>query len=177
MRVNMVPRDGGNQFHGQFFGNFAGESFTSDNCDSPGFVIGVAQPCTRSNLTGSTTFNPATRSPTSTSIQKIWDFNPVDRRADQARQALVPLHLPALGHREDHGRQLSPTRTLAVRLRARHRRSPASTMATSCSNAARVSVGGQQQRQDLGLPRQPDGSIAITGASPPPSRPRRRRSR
>ena len=26
MRVNMVPRDGGNQFHGQFFGNYAGES-------------------------------------------------------------------------------------------------------------------------------------------------------
>ena len=35
MRVNMVPRDGGNQFHGQFFGNYAGESFTSDNCGSP----------------------------------------------------------------------------------------------------------------------------------------------
>ena len=50
MRVNMVPRDGGNAFHGQFFGNFAGENFTADNCKSPG----IGLPCTRSNLTGST---------------------------------------------------------------------------------------------------------------------------
>src|SRR5918995_2425978 len=47
MRVNMVPRDGGNQFRGQIFGNWASESFTSDNCNSPGFVNGVAQPCER----------------------------------------------------------------------------------------------------------------------------------
>ncbi len=76
MRVNMVPRDGGNQFRGQMFGNFAAESWTSDNCGSPGFVNGVLQPCTRSNLAGSTTFNANNRLTNVDEIQKIWDVNP-----------------------------------------------------------------------------------------------------
>ena len=54
MRVNMVPRDGGNCFRGSAVFNYAGESFGSDNCGSPG----IGQPCTRSNLSGSKTFNP-----------------------------------------------------------------------------------------------------------------------
>src|SRR5688500_12773175 len=58
MRVNMVPRDGGNSFRGTAVFNYAGENFGSDNCGSPGFVNGVLQPCTRSNLSGSKTFNP-----------------------------------------------------------------------------------------------------------------------
>ena len=76
MRVNMVPRDGGNTFRGQFFGNFATESFTSDNCGSPGLVDGVRQPCTRSNLSGSTTFNRNNTLTNVDEIQKIWDVNP-----------------------------------------------------------------------------------------------------
>src|SRR5262245_20011081 len=76
MRVNMVPRDGGNQFHGQFFGNYAGESFTADNCNSDGFVNGVAQPCTRSNLTGSTTYNQNNVLTNVDVVQKIYDVNP-----------------------------------------------------------------------------------------------------
>src|SRR4051794_4104557 len=36
MRVNMVPKDGGNTFHGTFFGNFAPNSWASDNCDAGG---------------------------------------------------------------------------------------------------------------------------------------------
>jgi hypothetical protein len=72
MRVNMVPRDGGNQFRGQVFGNWAGENFGSDNCGSPG----VGQPCTRSNLTGSTTFNPNNRLTNVEEIIKIFDINP-----------------------------------------------------------------------------------------------------
>jgi hypothetical protein len=72
MRVNMVPRDGGNQFHGQFFGNYAGENFTSDNCGSPG----VGLPCTRSNLSGSTTFNPNNTLTNVDEVKKIWDINP-----------------------------------------------------------------------------------------------------
>src|SRR6188472_2579172 len=52
MRVNMVPRDGGNSFRGNVVMNYAGEDFGSDNCGSPGFVNGVLQPCTRSNLSG-----------------------------------------------------------------------------------------------------------------------------
>jgi len=44
MRVNMVPRDGGNEFHGQFTGNYAGADFASDNCKVENGV------CSRSNL-------------------------------------------------------------------------------------------------------------------------------
>src|SRR5438876_2683542 len=40
MRVNMVPKDGSNKFHGVLFGNFAPESWSSDNCGSPGFTNG-----------------------------------------------------------------------------------------------------------------------------------------
>ncbi|MGH9175837.1 MAG: hypothetical protein ACRD1H_15845, partial [Vicinamibacterales bacterium] len=72
MRVNMVPRDGGNTFRGQVFGNFATEAWTSDNCGSPG----LGQPCTRSNLTGSTTFNRNNTLTNVDEIQEIWDVNP-----------------------------------------------------------------------------------------------------
>src|SRR5215470_2610734 len=53
IRVNMVPRDGGNRFKGTAFGNYTPKSWASDNCDSPG----VGQACARSNLIGDTTFN------------------------------------------------------------------------------------------------------------------------
>ena len=72
MRVNMVPRDGGNSFRGTFIGNYAGESFGSDNCGSPG----VGQVCTRSNLSGSKTFNPNNTITNVDVIKKIWDINP-----------------------------------------------------------------------------------------------------
>jgi hypothetical protein len=72
IRVNMVPRDGGNQFHGQFTANYAGEGWGSNNCGSPG----IGQPCTRSNLTGSTTFNANNRLSNVEEIVKIWDINP-----------------------------------------------------------------------------------------------------
>jgi Carboxypeptidase regulatory-like domain len=76
MRVNMVPRDGGNSFRGSFIANYAGESFGSDNCGSAGIVNGVAQPCTRSNLSGSKTFNSTNTLTNVDVIQKIWDANP-----------------------------------------------------------------------------------------------------
>jgi len=53
IRVNMVPKDGGNRFRGTVYGNYTPESWGSDNCGSPG--VGLA--CTRVNLTGDTTFN------------------------------------------------------------------------------------------------------------------------
>jgi hypothetical protein len=53
VRVNMVPKDGGNAFRGVAFGNYTPSSWASDNCGSSG--IGLA--CSRSNLTGDTTFN------------------------------------------------------------------------------------------------------------------------
>jgi len=76
MRVNMVPKDGGNSFHGVVFGNYAPKSWASDNCNSPGFVGGVAQPCTRTELYGDTTFNANNKLTNVSVIDKIWDFNP-----------------------------------------------------------------------------------------------------
>ena len=72
MRVNMVPRDGGNTFRGMVIGNYAGESFGSDNCGSSA----IGQPCSRSNLSGSRTFNPNNRLTNVDVVQKIWDVNP-----------------------------------------------------------------------------------------------------
>jgi hypothetical protein len=72
MRVNMVPRDGGNTFRGSVVFNFAGESFGSDNCKSPG----LGQPCSRSNLSGSKTFNPNNHITNVDVIKEIWDVNP-----------------------------------------------------------------------------------------------------
>ena len=72
MRVNMVPRDGGNSFRGSVIANFAGESFTSDNCGS----AGIGQPCSRSNLSGSKTFNANNTLTNVDAIQEIWDINP-----------------------------------------------------------------------------------------------------
>ena len=72
IRVNMVPRDGGNSFRGSFIANWAGESFGSDNCGSPG----IGLPCTRTNLSGSKTFNPNNAITNVDVIQKIWDMNP-----------------------------------------------------------------------------------------------------
>ena len=72
MRVNMVPRDGGNSFRGSAIFNFADESFGSDNCGSPG----IGQACTRSNLSGSKTFNANNTITNVDVIKKIWDVNP-----------------------------------------------------------------------------------------------------
>jgi len=72
MRVNMVPRDGGNSFRGSAVFNYAGEDFGSDNCGSPG----IGQPCTRANLSGSKTFNPNNTLTNVDVIKKIWDVNP-----------------------------------------------------------------------------------------------------
>ena len=72
MRVNMVPKDGGNQFHGTVFGNYAPASWASDNCGSAGF----GQPCSRSELYGDTTFNKNNYLTNVSVLDKIWDFNP-----------------------------------------------------------------------------------------------------
>jgi hypothetical protein len=72
IRVNMVPKDGGNQFHGVVFGNYAGEKFASNNCESPG----IGQPCQRAELYGDTTFNPNNKLTNVSNLKKIWDFNP-----------------------------------------------------------------------------------------------------
>src|SRR4051812_20798334 len=73
MRVNMVPRDGGNSFHGSIPANYTPSGWASDNCGSPA----VGQACAGSNLTGDTTFNKTNNFLTNVSVlTKNYDFNP-----------------------------------------------------------------------------------------------------
>jgi hypothetical protein len=73
IRINMVPKDGGNAFRGVVFGNYTPSSSAADNCGSPG--LGLA--CSRSNLTGDTTFNKTNNFLTNVSrLTKNYDFNP-----------------------------------------------------------------------------------------------------
>lgn len=71
MRVNMVPKDGSNAFHGTVFGNFAPKSWASDNCDASagGF-------CSRPELSGDLTYNPSNKLKDVSRVDKIWDINP-----------------------------------------------------------------------------------------------------
>ena len=73
IRVNMVPRDGGNAFHGQILGNYSPAAWASDNCGS----AGIGLPCKGANLTGDTTFNKTNNFLTNVSkLTKNYDFNP-----------------------------------------------------------------------------------------------------
>ena len=65
LRINMVPKEGGNTFRGTLFGNWTGKAWQADNCRAPA----VGEPCTVSALKG--------RGITSVSVvHKIYDFNP-----------------------------------------------------------------------------------------------------
>ena len=56
----------------EVFGNYAGDNFASDNCNSPGTGL----PCAESKLSGDVTYNSGNRLTNVSDIQKIWDFNP-----------------------------------------------------------------------------------------------------
>src|SRR5258705_2887639 len=73
MRVNMVPKDGGNTFRGTVAGNYATGNWASDSCGSAG--PGLA--CSRTNLFGDTSYNKTSNFLTNVSnIDKVWDVNP-----------------------------------------------------------------------------------------------------
>ena len=80
LRVNMIPREGGNQFSGIFFMQGANGPLASDNRSDAvkNFIPRAARP--RLHLRD----------------------QPVVRRTDQARQGLVLFHLQAAGHQELH---------------------------------------------------------------------------
>ena len=139
MRVNMVPRDGGNPFHGQLFGNYAGENFTSDNCGPLASSTACAalhpleperqqdlqpeqhadQRRRRSRRSGTSTRRSAARS----SRDKLW-FNYTFRH---------------WGIGKDQGRRVPRQEPVAVHLRPRHRRTPGIDDGHIVSNAARIS--------------------------------------
>ena len=62
IRVNMVPKDGGNSLRGSVVGNYTGVNWSSKNLGS--------------NLAGDVTFNAANRLTNVSEVQKIWDVNP-----------------------------------------------------------------------------------------------------
>jgi hypothetical protein len=73
MRVNMVPKDGGNAFKGIVFGNITPSGWAADNCGSPG----IGKACTRNSLTGDPTFNKTGNYLTNVSqLTSNYDFNP-----------------------------------------------------------------------------------------------------
>ena len=109
IRVNMVPKDGGNTFRG----SVVGEHDASDN-----WVAGnlARQPRRRPHLQPEQQAHERRRGPEDLGRQ------PVSRRPDRPRQALVHRHIPPLGQREDRCGQLLRCRSLASPLRPRHPR-------------------------------------------------------
>ena len=64
VRVNMIPKDGGNTFHGTLIpGNFTHGPWQANNYNA-------------SELSGDKTFNPANTLANISVIKQIWDFNP-----------------------------------------------------------------------------------------------------
>jgi hypothetical protein len=62
IRINMVPKDGGNTFRGSMFGNYTQGAWTGNNLGE--------------NLAGDLTYNPNNRITEVGKIQEIWDVNP-----------------------------------------------------------------------------------------------------
>ncbi|MGH9349793.1 MAG: carboxypeptidase regulatory-like domain-containing protein [Vicinamibacterales bacterium] len=62
IRINMIPKDGGNTFRGTMVGNYTTGSWQADNL--------------RDNLSGDLTANPGNRITNVSVIKKIWDINP-----------------------------------------------------------------------------------------------------
>jgi len=100
IRVNMVPRDGGNLFHAVVFGNYADSSFTSDNC---GFTA-VGQPCTAYATVRRYHLQPEQQVEQRRRRQEDLGLQPVDRRADRERQSVVLRDVPLLGRQQERGR-------------------------------------------------------------------------
>jgi hypothetical protein len=92
VRVAMVPKDGGNSFHGTVFGNFTRGPWQGTNL--------------RSNLKGDLTYNPANVLTNVSVIKKIWDFNPGFGGPIVRDKLVVLCDAPALGREQDGGGQL-----------------------------------------------------------------------
>ena len=79
VRVNMIPRSGGNNFAGEFFTSFSGEALQSDNVDDALRARGLSEPNRVKELW---TFNPTLGGPI---VQdRLWFFSSFTRyRTDQ----------------------------------------------------------------------------------------------
>ena len=158
MRVNMVPKDGGNSFHGTLRGNYTPSGWASDNCGSPG----IGQPCTRSNLTGDTTFNRTNNFLTNVSqLTKNYDFNPGVGGPIVRDKVWFYGTFRYLGVNKTVVDSFYDCRPVAVQVRRRYRAVRASTMATSAASRAACRCSGEPEGQDHLLPRR-------TGQGPRP---------
>ena len=102
VRVNIIPKEGGNSFSGSAFANYSSKSLQSSNLDDD--AAGAGHPVDRRR-------------------RLHLRFELRDRRSDQARQAVVLDGAPLLGLLDlPDGRVL---RAEPVRLRVRRRRDPA----------------------------------------------------
>jgi hypothetical protein len=97
MRVNMVPKDGGNQFHGTFFGNFAPNSWASDNCGRrrDRRLLPAPGALRRSDL------QPEQQVEGRQPRRQDLGHQSQHRRADHEGPHLVQLHLSLLGGQQD----------------------------------------------------------------------------
>ena len=120
MRVNMVPRDGGNQFRGQVTANYAGEGWGVEQLRFVRFrqrrraAVHALEPHRQHDL------QPQQHADQRRGDHQDLGRQPVDRRPDQARSGVVLLHVPQLGHAQDQGRLVFRRRSLAVPLRRRY---------------------------------------------------------
>ena len=106
IRVNMVPKDGGNTFRGSIVANTTRGSWIADNLGD--------------NLVGDLTFNQANRLLTVGKVTEKLGRESIGRRSSRSRQALVYRDLPPLGEREDGGRQLLRSGSVTASLYAGH---------------------------------------------------------
>ena len=102
MRVNMVPKDGGNTFRGTLQGNYADGAWSSDNL--------------RSNLVRRSDIQPKQPADQRRRAEGDLGFQPVDWRTHQEGPTLVQLHLPSLGREQDCGRPVLRPQSLAIHL-------------------------------------------------------------
>jgi hypothetical protein len=104
MRVNMVPRDGGNSFRGTIIANGTTDNFISDNLGN--------------NLAGDLTYNPNNRLINVGKVQKIWDVNPTVGGPIVRDKVWFSFSFRHWGSEKNRCRQLLRSRPVAERVHA-----------------------------------------------------------
>ena len=133
MRVNMVPKDGGNAFHGFAFGNYSPSSVGVGQLRLVRRRPAVHRPESdrRHDLQQDQQL-PHQRQPAHEKLR----HQRRHRRTDRQGQRLVLRHVPLSRRQQDGGRQLLRQGPVAVSFRSRSDAGPASTTATSAASRA-----------------------------------------
>ena len=117
VQINMIPRDGGNQFHGS--------------------ALRHRRQRVACRATTWTTSCVALGFSAQNRVDTVYDFNATLRRADHARPAVVLQHVPALGGQQLPRQHLHGHRRAGARRSAPHRRHPAPDRAADPAQQAR----------------------------------------